>query len=335
MNARPRHARPRRARGAALLAATLALAHAPPAARAQQPAPAPPGADGAREARERFQRGVELYKEGDFRAALVEFRRAYEIAPNFVVLFNIGQANYELQDYAGAKGSFEAYLREGGAAVPADRRRAVEAELARLASRVAHLDVRANVEGAEVLVDDVPAGKTPLPGPLVVSAGRRKVTVVKAPAPAVTRYVDVAGGLRERVEVDLSAPRAEAPAPPRPAEPPPPPPVSNAPVWVGLATTGVLAGGAAAAGVLTLGAQRRLDDRLDRAPTDAEGVGGFRDDVRRLSLATDVAAGAAAVAGGVTLYLFLSRRGGRARQGRSPAAGFALAPRGLAFGGHF
>jgi hypothetical protein len=339
---RPTPARPRPARGAPalLLALSLALAHAPRGALAQ-PAAGPQAQEAAREARERFQRGVELYKEGDFRAALLEFRHAHRLSPNYIVLFNIGQAHYELRDYAGAKAAFESFLKEGGAAVSPERRRQVEAELARLASRVAFIEVKTNAEGAEVSVDDVPAAKTPLSGPLVVSAGRRKLTLTKAPAPPVTRYVDVAGGVHETVE--LALPTAPAPALAAPerrdaidARPAPEPLPSYAPVWVGVAATGALGMGTLAAGLFSLSAQDRLDRRLDRAPADEAGVEELRDEVRRWSLATDIAGGATALAAGITLYLYVNRRSERARQlGAAPAAGLAWGPRGLTLSGHF
>ena len=59
------------------------------------------------EGRKHFQAGVQFYKENDFRAALIEFKRAYELAPNFKVLYNLGQTSLELQDYASALRSFE------------------------------------------------------------------------------------------------------------------------------------------------------------------------------------------------------------------------------------
>ena len=40
------------------------------------------------EARAHFSRGVEFYKEGDYRTALIEFKRAYEVLPNYKVLYN-------------------------------------------------------------------------------------------------------------------------------------------------------------------------------------------------------------------------------------------------------
>jgi tetratricopeptide (TPR) repeat protein len=130
------------------------------------------------EAGKRFNAGVTLYSEADYRAALVEFKRAYEIAPNPAVLYNIGQTQYQLQDYAAAYLSLTRYLAEAGA--DADHKEEVTKTLATLASRVGKINVMANVEGAEVRIDDELVGKTPLAAPVLVSVGRRKVEISMA-----------------------------------------------------------------------------------------------------------------------------------------------------------
>ena len=61
-------------RRAALVCALACVAIAPSEARAQQA--------GVEEGRTRFTRGIELYKEGNFHAALAEFRAAYAAAPS-------------------------------------------------------------------------------------------------------------------------------------------------------------------------------------------------------------------------------------------------------------
>src|SRR6266478_2010920 len=66
------------------------------------------------EAKTHFKNGADLYDENNFRGALVEFQRAYELAPSYRILFNIGQVEMELQDYAGALTAYARYLREGG-----------------------------------------------------------------------------------------------------------------------------------------------------------------------------------------------------------------------------
>ena len=47
------------------------------------------------QASEHFTRGVRLYQEDDFRTALIEFSRAYELAPNPAVLFDLYNEPYD------------------------------------------------------------------------------------------------------------------------------------------------------------------------------------------------------------------------------------------------
>src|SRR5690349_17758223 len=83
------------------------------------PATAAPPVD---EARSRFQKGVQLFHEGGYEAALAEFRKAYQLAPSYRLLYNIAQVHYELHDYVSALKSFRQYVVEGGTEIPADRR---------------------------------------------------------------------------------------------------------------------------------------------------------------------------------------------------------------------
>ena len=71
-----------------------------------------------------FRHGVSLYKDADYEGALVEFRRAQDVSPNFRVLYNIGQCLYQLQRYAEALHAFEDYLTQGGGGGGSDLRRA-------------------------------------------------------------------------------------------------------------------------------------------------------------------------------------------------------------------
>src|SRR5579863_7549475 len=99
----PRH------RIAAVAGLALAVAAGSPAASADD-ATSP-----QREAARHFDRAVSLYAEADYQGALVEFRRAYQTAPNPTVLYNVGETEYQLQDYAGALTSFTRYLSEAPA----------------------------------------------------------------------------------------------------------------------------------------------------------------------------------------------------------------------------
>ncbi len=178
-------------------------------AQAGTPQEQPGGETDTAQAVARFKRGQELYAERNFPAALIEFRRAYEIAPNYRVLFNVGQVCYQMQDYVCAHKSLEQYLSEGGAEVPADRRATVTSELALLKQRIGFLSVRANVDGAEVLVDDVVVGTAPTSEPVPVSAGRHRVVVAAPGRTPVTRSIDVAGQDTATVEVTFAEPVAQ------------------------------------------------------------------------------------------------------------------------------
>ena len=153
------------------------------------------------EAQRRFQRATELYEENNLPGALAEFRKAYSLAPNYRVLYNIGQLCFLMQDSPCAYGAFSNYLEQGGAEIPEKRREEVQRDLARLQARVARLRIVADRVGADVTVDDVSVGTTPLNEPVLVAAGRPRIRVSLPGYAPVTRVVEVAG--METVKVDI------------------------------------------------------------------------------------------------------------------------------------
>ena len=153
------------------------------------------------EAKQRFDRGLDLYTEGEYPLALIEFRRAYELVPNYRVLYNIGQVSIQLGQYANARRALEEYVQKGGEAIPADRRAAVSKDLSMLEQRTAFVEITANVPGSDVLVDDVAIGKTPLGGALLVDAGIHRVIVRHPGYLQRNDQVTLAGGDRNRYEL--------------------------------------------------------------------------------------------------------------------------------------
>ena len=263
-----------------------------------------------------FQRGVELFREGDYRAALVEFKRSYESAPSYRILYNIGQTSFELQDYANALRAFERYLAEGGADVPPSRRTIVEGEIRKLQGRVARVDVEVTVAGAQITVDDAPIGTTPLNEPVLVSAGVRRIAAVKPPLVAAVRSVELAGGDRTKIVLKLEDPPqagAERPAEPNSGPAMPVNPATTAPqdtgpdrtpFWVALGVTGALGAGAAVSGLLALQANDKLKDKLDTSfPGNREDLDDSRSQLRTMSYLADGLTAATIIAAGVTVYL--------------------------------
>jgi len=314
---------------------TVVLLCLTPAAAWAQPSSNPSAAEASSDvtrARRHFLRGVGLYREGDFRAAIIEFERAYKAAPNYKVLYNIGQAHLELQDYAAAHVAFERYLAEGGDELKSEQRKKVTAEILKLAGRVAKAEIQSNVDGATVLVDDLVVGTTPLADPITLSTGRRRITLQKEGYMPATQRFDVAGGDDLKWKLDLTPMRtagapssltsepARSPAPVAPASSDRPDGMGTG-FWVSLTATGVLAAGSGVFGFLALDAQSDNDDEVETVGVDRNALEDSKSDVQRYALGADILAGAAVVAGGLTLYFALDggdAAGGSTEIGMTP-----------------
>jgi hypothetical protein len=293
-------------------------------------APGVAAADAAADADKHFRKGVELYKENDYATALVEFQRAYEIQPSWVVLFNIGEAQFQLQDYAGALKSLQLYLDEGGKKVSPKRRKDVEKDIEKLRQRVATLKVSTSEPGAAVTVDDVAVGTTPLAQPVVVSAGKRKVTAVLGARPPVTQIVQVASG-------DVLTVTLEIPPPPVPKvqvvtrnQP------SLATPLIAWAGTAAVTTGAVITGVLALGASSDLKEKLAAYPADPKAIQSGHGKALALGVTTDVLTGVALATAGVSIWLTVKhQRAVSDAAAPAPAARIVVYPNGVGVTGSF
>jgi len=262
--------------------------------------------ESTREASKHFQRGVVLYNEADYRGALVEFKRAGALAPSTSTLYNIGETQYQLQDYAGALNTFERYLAE---ASPSDSHRAeVERNVQALRARVGFVAITTSPTGADITIDDQPVGRTPLDKPVRVTIGQRKIVATLAGRPAVVRYIDVAAEDNVSVSLQLGTGVAsESSAVPAVASD-----GSRASKGgsglrtVGWVTTGVLAAGAATFGVLAIKASNDLKDARATYPTTSDTLDHLANKATTYSIIADSLGIGALIVGGITLYSTLS-----------------------------
>lgn len=269
-------------------------------------AAAEPTAADVAKARPHYKRGVELYQDGAFDAALVELEKAYAIAPSYKILYNVGLVYVQLNDFAGALGAYRKYLDEGGKAVDAKRRTEVEKEIDKLQTRVGTVQVNVNVEGADILVDDEVVGKSPQEAPLLVNAGKRKIAASKAGYTPVARVLVIVGGDEKDLLLELrstseppkasttpkSTPKSSTPKTEEPGTPVP---------WLWWGVTGALAAGTTVAGVLTLSSQSDLDDKK-AAPSKGDDLQTAADKTRTLAIVTDVLLAGTVIVGGYATY---------------------------------
>ncbi len=258
------------------------------------------------EAKAHVASGTSLYDENNFRAALVEFQKAYELAPSYKLLFNIAQVEMELQDYAGALKAYTRYLKEGGPDVPSERATQVNAEIDRLKGRVGFLVVQTTA-GAQVLVDDVQVGYAPLADPIPVAAGQHRVTVTANGRDPVNRVFDVAG--KETVTAALALDPASSALLPKQAPPVAAPrgPKSKTPEHVMWGVTGAFVVGAGVFGVIAHGDSNDLTALRNTYPVTADQLSSQHSKTVRDAALTDAFTGAAIVSAGIALYLMISR----------------------------
>jgi tetratricopeptide (TPR) repeat protein len=272
-------------------------------------------ADTVREAAKRFQRGVALYGEADYRGALVEFKRACTLMPTAACLYNIGETEYQLQDYAAALVIFERYLAE---ASPTDSHRTeVEGNVEVLRARVGHVTITTVPPGADITIDDQAVGKTPLDKSVLVSIGHRKVVASLAGRLPVTRYIDVAA--EDNLSVTLQLPsgglaQTAGPFAQQASAGEASSSRGSGARFAGWVATGVLAAGAATFGLFALKESNDLGTGKDTLGTPKDTLNHRARLTLTYSILADTLAIGAVVVGGITLYSTLS-------SSKSPAVG--------------
>jgi tetratricopeptide (TPR) repeat protein len=319
---------------ACTLLLSLAFAAGARAQEASEPS-ADEAADATESARAHFRLGVDFYRERNFRAALIEFQRAYADAPHYKLLYNLGQASLELQEYAGAIDYLTAYLKEGGDEIAPERRAEVEQSITSLDSRIARVTITSNRSGAEVYVDDTLVGRVPLDKPLRVGAGRHRFRALREGLQPVERTVDVAAQEERVIHLEFED-RAAAPAP---ASAPPVTATARdessnaAAIWAGM-TTALLGAGAITMTVLTVIAEQDYQDELESVTTPPE-LEELRDDAETKALVTDIAWGATLVAGGITAVLIFSGDDDDSTERAGSGVGVRVSPAGVVLDGRF
>ncbi|MDB4932850.1 MAG: hypothetical protein JWM10_5334 [Myxococcaceae bacterium] len=182
----------------AAVALTPALAFAQPAAPDAQ-------------ARAAFDRGIADVDAGRFANAVAAFEESYRLRPAAVVLYNLASAYSRLGRHQQAIATYERYLAEGGARLPADRVQSVRTRIAELRRDLPVVVLRVRPAPFALTVDGRPQTVT---GDEVALDPGSHLLVATAPSRAPQqREVQLAPGARVTWDVELVA-EASAPATP-------------------------------------------------------------------------------------------------------------------------
>ncbi len=274
-------------------------------------------------ARKHFNAGVALLRDPDgarYEEAYGEFKVAYEAAPSWKILGNLGIAAMKLERDGEAIDAFTRYLAEGKKDIDAAERADIERDLGTLRSAAVNLTL--TTTPAEVSITDQrsPVQGTPVVNRYESRGGQLRLQIrpghhviiatLEGKPPLRFEFDATPGGSQQHdfnLEATASAAGALQPTVP-PAAPGTPPSATDrrvpTGVWIGLAATGVFTVGAGVTGVMALG---KNQDYRNANGHDAVLAKSRQDDTKTFNLVTDVLIGAAVVSAGVTTFLYLRR----------------------------
>lgn len=138
--------------------------------------PGEPAADSVARAEQLFHEGTKAFEAAEYAEAYTALKSAWELAPSYRTAAGLGQVELQIERFRDAAYHLSYCLRHYPQDGDAGIRSHVEDGLEQARMHVAALRVRVGVEGAEVAVDGVSVGKSPLDGLIFLEPGSHKVT---------------------------------------------------------------------------------------------------------------------------------------------------------------
>jgi hypothetical protein len=175
------------------------VAHAEPTS-VPAPAKAPDAATKA-DARQRFDQGLRLFEKGENAAALAEFKRAYDLIPNLLVLYNIGLVYAAMDRPVEAVDALDKVVEGTTGLTPVQLAKARQAR-ADQAARIAEVMVVTD-KPAVIEVDGVEAGRTPLERPLRFASGAHVLSALAPGCLPARRELTLAGRTSQTLNLVL------------------------------------------------------------------------------------------------------------------------------------
>ena len=126
-----------------------------------------------------YDAGRSLFGDADYGAAAVKFQSAFDKSNDPRLLWNVAGCERNDHHYARALKLVQQYLDSGGALLTDQDRADAKEFLAAIAQFTIQLTIVVNEPGAEISVDDVVLGKSPLAQPETVDIGLRRIVVKK------------------------------------------------------------------------------------------------------------------------------------------------------------
>jgi hypothetical protein len=165
------------------------------------------------EAKEHFSKGVLLFDEGKYAAALEEFKKSYDQNPHWMILYNIGMCYLELDDNASAASKLSYFVEEGGGDIDAETLEEVAGILKDLKSKLGIIRLTGNYEGGTLLIDGLAQERGEEGKDVFLSPGLHEVKLTRNDEVLVEQDVTLeAGEVKEIFVVGTASPEAKGTA---------------------------------------------------------------------------------------------------------------------------
>lgn len=273
-----------------------------------------------------FKEGLAAFDRRDFEAARVAFLQTFALKPGVpVVRRNLGLAEIYSGHYLDGARRLARVLHTTDEGSSEDRAHMLES-LKKAEAHLERVSVEVRQEGAEIMIDGVDLGASPLPFLWYVAPGAYDVRVEKAGFVTHTESRRALAGAAQHLVIVLAPVRQAAPPPPTPRAPPAEVPNPQGPNGWLLLTGGVLSAAALASGAAFTLAARDNEEKVDRLGEELANYNGYtckppslplcsrllsatktHDRQERWALASFVAAGVTSV--GTLLYGILGGEG--------------------------
>jgi hypothetical protein len=283
--------------------------------------PAKPANPNLEQAKVHMAAGTSFYNEppvgSKCEAAVVEFEKAFQLSGSWRALRALAICELYLERDGAARDHFEQVLSIGGNDIPADEKKQVSDDLARLKASIATLKVSINAPTGRLITTrqasdgKITTNRYPLaPSTTIgIHPGVYTFTAQTDGFPDVTWSAEVGNGATAEKLVEFKAAPAVDPGPgPRPGPGPAPKqferpiPVT---VWI---FTGVAGAAAIGTGVfMGLAASAKSDFDAQNGVADATTLEDLRSDVITKNIVADVLLGTTIAAAGATLIFYFTR----------------------------
>lgn len=158
----------------------------------------------APDAKAHWDRAIDLYNHGNWDGARSSFNAAYEASKNPRILFNVAVCEKNMNHYGRTIELLKKELAEGAGQLPADEEAAAKAQISGLEPFVATLTIVVDQPGADVFVDDQKVGTSPMPAPVTVTLGERRIKATKPGFADALLSKDLKGASVETVNLKLA-----------------------------------------------------------------------------------------------------------------------------------